>query len=54
MEEFLVYKESIFEFLPGFLPFVVIGVGGYLGLTFLIDSKIRELFKSIIKEMIKK
>jgi hypothetical protein len=54
MEEFLVYKESIFEFLPGFLPFVVVGVGGYLGLTFLIDLKIRELFKLIIKEMIKK
>ena len=54
MEEYLVYKESIFEFLPGFLPFVIIGIGGYLGLTYLIDSKIRSLFKSVINEFIKK
>jgi len=53
MEEFLVYNESIFEFLPDFLPFVVLGVGGYIGLTFLIDLKTRILFKSIIKEIIK-
>lgn len=54
MEEYLVYKESIFEFLPGLLPFMIIGIGGYLGLTYLIDSKIRDLFKSVIKELIKK
>ena len=54
MQEYLVYKESIFEFLPGFLPFVIIGIGGYLGLTYLIDSKIRNLVKLVIREFIKK
>ena len=54
MEEYLIYKESIFEFLPSFLPFVAIGTGGYLGLTYLIEPKIRILFKSVIKEFVKR
>ena len=53
MEEFLIYKESIFEFIPNFLPFVAIGIGGYLGITYLIEPNIRILFKSVIKELIK-
>lgn len=53
MEEYLVYKESIFEFLPDFLPFVVIGIGGYLGFTYLIDQKTRILFKTIITKLVK-
>ena len=53
MEEFLIYKESIFEFIPNFLPFVAIGIGGYLGITYLIEPKIRILFKSVIKELTK-
>jgi len=54
MDEFLVYKESIFEFLPEFLIFAIIGIVGYLGLTYVIDSRTRNLCKSIIKEVIKK
>ena len=53
MEEFLIYKESIFEFIPEFVPFMIIGIGGYLGITYLIEPKIRILFKSIIKELTK-
>ena len=53
MEEFLIYKQSIFEFIPEFIPFMIIGIGGYLGLTYLIEPKIRILFKSIIKELTK-
>lgn len=51
MEQYLEYKESIFEFLPEFLKFVVLGVISYLVLTYIIDSKTKKLFKSIIKEI---
>ena len=36
MNEFIEYKISIFEFLPQFLIYVTIAVGGYLALTYLI------------------
>lgn len=51
MNEYLVYKESIFEFLPELLSFVLIGIAGYLGLTYLIDKKTRKLIKSIFNEL---
>ena len=51
MERFLEYKESIFEFIPNFIPFVILGVGMYFGITFLIDSKTRNLVKSVIMEV---
>jgi hypothetical protein len=53
-ENFLQYKISIFEFLPELMVYVVIGIIGYLGLTYLIDSKTRLLFKAILNEIIKK
>ncbi|MEX1053797.1 MAG: hypothetical protein WEC35_05290 [Nitrosopumilaceae archaeon] len=54
MEQFLNYKISIFEFLPEFLQFVAIGVGGYLAITYAIDSKTRKFFKSVINEIVNK
>jgi len=54
MEEFLVYNESIFEFLPPVLLFAGVAIGGYLSITYIIDSKTRELFKSILKEIRRK
>ena len=54
MEEFLVYRISIFEFLPQFIIYFAIAIGGYLGLTYLIDSRTRKLFKAVIKEIIRK
>ena len=51
MEEFLVYNESVFIFIPNLLPFLIFGGGVYLGITFMIDSKTRSLFKSIINEL---
>jgi hypothetical protein len=50
MEEFLVYNESVFVFIPDLLPFLMFGISSYLGITFLIDSKTRSLFKAIINE----
>ena len=53
MEHFLVFKESIFEFLPDLLLFLIFGIGLYLLITFLIDNKIRDLFRGIFKEITK-
>ncbi|MGI0056159.1 MAG: hypothetical protein ACREAK_02160 [Nitrosarchaeum sp.] len=53
-ENFLQYKISIFEFLPELMIYVVISIVSYLGLTYLIDSKTRILFKAILNELIKK
>ncbi|MBC8501716.1 MAG: hypothetical protein H8D35_01145, partial [Nitrosopumilus sp.] len=41
-EEFLIYNERIFEFLPNFLFFVGIAIGGYLLMTYLIDSQTKK------------
>jgi len=54
MNEFLEYQISVFEFLPEFLSYVAIAIGGYLGLTYLIDQRTKKLFKSIIHEVLKK
>jgi len=51
MEEYLVYKISIFEFLPEFLQYVIIGGLAYLAITYIIDKKTRKLTKSIISEV---
>jgi len=51
MGEFLEYKESIFEFLPEFLLFIALGVLSYLAITYMIDSKTKTLFKSVIREI---
>ena len=51
IKENLVYKESIFEFLPSVIPYVIFAIGLYLGMTYLIDKKTRKLFKSAISEI---
>ena len=54
MEENLEYKDSIFEFLPSTIIFVVISVGGYFGITYLIDQRTKILFNTIWKELMSK
>ena len=51
MEKYLVYKISIYEFFPQVLLFVVIGIGSYLGITYLIDNNTRTLVQGIISEI---
>jgi O-antigen/teichoic acid export membrane protein len=51
LQEFLSYKKSIFEFVPNLLMFALIGIGLYLGITYLIDSRTRKLFNAIINEV---
>lgn len=53
-ENLLEYKISIFEFLPNLLIFVIIGLVGYAGITYLADQKIRILFKLVVSELVKK
>lgn len=48
--QFLEFKNSIFEFLPSLLLFVILGMLGYLIITYIIDNRTRELFKAVIKE----
>jgi len=50
-EEFLVYSEDIFVFVPNLAVFVIIGIGIYIIVTYIVDSKTRELVKGIIKEI---
>ncbi|MEX0656991.1 MAG: hypothetical protein WD154_05555 [Nitrosopumilaceae archaeon] len=54
MEEYLVYNESIFEFLPQLLLFLAIGCGGYLVITYFTDKKTKVLFKAVFHEIRKK
>ena len=51
---YLVYENSLFIFVPSLLLFVITGAIAYFGITYLIDTKTRELTKSIIKELRKK
>lgn len=50
-EEFLIYSENIFEFIPQLLLFIMIGVISYLTITFFVDSRIRKLFYAIINQL---
>lgn len=54
VENYLEYKISIFEFLPNLMLFAAGGIGGYLLITYLIDSKTRQLFHAIINELKRK
>lgn len=51
VEKFLVYQESIFDFLPNLVLYIGLGVLMYALITFLIDIRTRKLVKSIITEL---
>ena len=50
-EEYLVYNTEVIKFVPNLLLFIAIGVIGYLGITYAIDAKIKELFNLIYSEI---
>ena len=54
MDKYLVYNESIFEFLPSVVPFALFGVLFYFGINYVMDRKIKSLVKDVLKELIKK
>ena len=51
MDRFLIYKRNILEFLPNVLLFAGIGIGSYILLTYLLDSRTKKLFNAIINEI---
>ncbi len=51
MEEYLVYDKQIMLFMPQVILYVIFSISGYLGITFLIDGKTRELVKGIFNEL---
>jgi O-antigen/teichoic acid export membrane protein len=51
MNKYLVYKASIFEFLPEFIQFLALGTCLYLVITYLIDFRTRKLTKLILQEI---
>ena len=51
MEEYLTYNEQIMLFFPQVLLYVIFSVGGYIGITFLIDSNTKQLVKAIFSEL---
>jgi O-antigen/teichoic acid export membrane protein len=53
-ENYLVYDDEIVKFLPNLLIFVILGIIGYVSITFVIDSKTRIFFNAIIQGVIKK
>ncbi len=51
MDKFLIYQESIFDFLPDLVLYVLLASTLYLSITFFIDNKTKNLFVSIYKEI---
>jgi hypothetical protein len=50
LEKTISYSLSIYEFIPQLIPMMILGIGIYFGLTYLIDKSTRDLFKSIFNE----
>jgi hypothetical protein len=50
-ENFLVYNENIFQFIPQVLMFIILAISLYGTLTFVIDKKTRNLVYAIINEI---
>jgi len=50
IENSLTYKESIFDFIPQLLPYVILAGAIYLSLTYAIDEPTRKLVKLILSE----
>ena len=51
LQKYLTFHESIFEFLPELIPYVIFAGLLYFGLLFVIDSSTRKLYRQIIQEL---
>lgn len=49
-EEFLVYENNFFQFVPQLLLFVLFGIGSYFIITYLIDWRTKKLVEAIFHE----
>ena len=50
-EQFLVYSDNIFSFIPNIIMFASLSIGLYFIITYLIDKKIRNLVNAVIYEI---
>ena len=50
-EQFLEYDSNVFVFIPNILLFIMIGVFGYISITYLVDSRTKQLVSAIINEL---
>jgi len=53
-ENYIIYYESIYDFIPQVFLILIIGAIIYFGITYAVDNSTRKLFNSIIIEIIKK
>jgi len=51
MNEYLIYNEQIILFFPQVLLYVIFSIGGYLAITFFIDTNTKQLVKAIFNEL---
>jgi hypothetical protein len=51
IENYLIYTESVYDFIPQLIPIIILGGIMYFGLTYLIDKSTRNLFTSILREI---
>lgn len=51
IENYLVYKESIFDFIPEIIPYLIFYVSIYISIIYLWDRETRQFLKSIIDEL---
>jgi len=50
-EQFLEYDSNVFVFIPNILLFIIIGIFGYISITYLVDSRTKQLVSEIINEL---
>ena len=51
IDNYLVYESELFSFIPNLLFFFSIGIGLFIGISYITDKQTRELLTSIIKEI---
>ena len=51
MDEYLEYEIEVLKFIPNLIPYLILGISVYFGLTYLTDKATRQLFNSIILEI---
>jgi len=50
VEQYLEYDDNNFVFIPNVLLFIILGILGYISITYLVDSRTKQLVAEIINE----
>ena len=51
LENYLIYDSNVFFFVPNVLLFFTVGIGFFIGISYIVDKPTRRLIASIIKEI---